>query len=47
MTIDEESDKLPWVKQLCLPNNGWCSKELAVKQTSLLTYWESDKVMTI
>ena len=47
LTIDEESDKLPWVKQLSLPNNGECSKGLAVKQTSFLTYWESDKVMTI
>ena len=47
LTIDEESDKLPWVKHLSLPNNGDCSKGLAVKQTSFLTYWESDKVMTI
>ena len=47
LTIDEESDKLPWVKHLSLPNNGECSKGLAVKQTSFLTYWESDKVMTI
>ncbi|KAM4108664.1 hypothetical protein ACB094_03G062000 [Castanea mollissima] len=43
LTIDEESDKLPWVKQLSLPNNGECTKGLAVKQTSCLTYWESDK----
>ena len=43
LTIDEESVKLPW----SLPNNGECSKGLAVKQTSFLTYWESDKVMTI
>lgn len=46
LAIDEESDKLPSVKQLSLPNNGECSKGL-VKQTSFLTYWESDKVMTI
>ena len=24
LTIDEENDKLPWVKQLSLPNNGEC-----------------------
>ena len=47
LPTDEESGKVPPVKQKSLLTDGESSKGLVVKQNSLLTYWESDKVMIV
>ena len=47
LPTNDESDKVPPVKQKSLPTYGESSKGLVVKQKNLLIYWESDKVMIV